>query len=212
MTRVAAALLLWFASGALQAEQAPPAAAAEAAVAEAEAAFEQRPLADFQLMLERPLFNANRRPQEEEKVADSDETSVDEQQLRDAWRLTGIVLEPGRQLALFSERNGSLHLQLEVGMMLANDWVLARLTEDHVELQHRDRRIEILLHDPTALPVEPPAPPPAKAGTPATKQPAKPAQDKGKPAEQKGKPAEQKAKSAPAANGTAQPAPPLKQG
>lgn len=194
MTQVGAALLLWFGSGALQAEQAPPAAA--------EAPLESRPLADFQLMLERPLFNANRKPLEEE-VADSDETSLDEQQLREVWRLTGIVLEPERQLALFSQRNDSLHLQLEVGMMLANDWVLARIAEDHAELQRGDRRIEILLHDPNALPVEPPAPKPAPSATPATQQPAKPAQEKGKPAEQK-------AKAAPAANGTAQPTPPLK--
>jgi len=201
MIQAGAALLLGFGSGALQAQQAPPEAAAAAA---AEAPVESRPLADFQLMLERPLFNANRRPLKEE-VAGSEETSLDEQQLREVWRLTGIVLEPERQLALFSQRNGSLHLQLEVGMMLANDWVLARITEGHAELQRGDRRIEILLHDPNAPSVEPPAPPPAQAGTPAKQEPAKSAQEKGKAAEQK-------AKAAPAAKGTAQPAAPPKRG
>lgn len=188
MRQGAVALLLGFASAALQAEQAPPEVT--------EAPLASPPLADFQRMLERPLFNANRRPLEEE-AADSDESSPDEQQLREAWRLTGIVLEPERQLALFSQRNGSLHLQLEVGMMLASGWVLARLTEDLAELQQGERRIEVLLHDPNALPVEPPARP----QTPA-KPPAKPAQDKA--------PAAEKTEAAPATNGTAQPAPPLK--
>lgn len=37
-----------------------------------------RPLAEYQEMIERPLFNANRRPLEEEEVADSGESSPDE--------------------------------------------------------------------------------------------------------------------------------------
>lgn len=189
MTKAGAALLLCFGSAALLAEQSPPEVTAEPPG--------PRPLADFQPMLERPLFNANRRPLEDEEIADEGESSPDEQQLRAAWRLTGIVLEPGRQMALFSQRNGDLHQRLEVGMMLENGWELARLTEDYVELQNGDRRIEILLRDPKDLPVEPPA----RADTPA-KKPVKTAQGKATPTD--------KVKPAPAANGTAQPALPLK--
>lgn len=184
-----AALLLLVGSAALLAEQSPPEVTAELPG--------PRPLADFQSMLERPLFNANRRPLEDEEVAGEGESSPDEEQLRATWRLTGIVLEPGHQMALFSQRNGDQHLRLEVGMMLEHGWEVARLTDSYVELQSGDRHIEILLRDPRDLPVEPPV----RADTPA-KPSDKNAQGKAAPAD--------KVKPAPAAKGKAQPELPLK--
>jgi hypothetical protein len=182
----ATALLLGLVGAATHAEQAPPVAAG----------FEPRPLSNFQQMLERPLFSSNRRPLEEPEGTDED--SLDEQQLRELWRLAGIVLEPHRRVALFSHRKDSLHLQLEVGMTLANDWELVALAADYVELQRGERRILMLLHDPSALPDKPPPPPPRAA--PATPAPA--------PAT----PAEQEGQGAPATNGTEQPAAPPKRG
>jgi hypothetical protein len=182
-----AALLLGLVGGAAQAEQAPPVAAG----------FEPRPLSDFQQMLERPLFSSNRKPLEEPEG--TDEGSLDEQQLRELWRLAGIVLEPHRRVALFSHRKDSQHLQLEVGMTLANDWELVALAADQVELQRGERRILMLLHDPSALPDKPPPPPPPRAA------PATPAQPPATPAEQEGQ-------RAPATNGTEQPAAPPKRG
>lgn len=185
----AAALLLGLVGAAPQAEQAPPVAAG----------FEPHPLSDFQQMLDRPLFSSNRRPLEEPEGID--EASLDEQQLRELWRLAGIVLEPHRQVALFSHRKDSLHLQLEVGMTLANDWELVTLVADHVELQRGERHILMLLHDPSALPIEPPPPPPP----PPRAAPVTPAQPPATPAEQEGQ-------RAPATNGTEQPAAPPKRG
>ncbi|WP_372874325.1 hypothetical protein [Pseudomonas sp.] len=182
----ATALLLGLVGAATQAEQAPPVAAG----------FEPRPLSDFQQMLDRPLFSSNRRPLEEPEGIDED--SLDEQQLRELWRLSGIILEPQRRVALFSHRKESLHLQLEVGMTLANDWELVALAADHVELQRDERRILMLLHDPSALPIKPPPPPPQA-------KPATPAQPPATPAEQEGQ-------RAPATNGTEQPAAPPKRG
>lgn len=182
----AAALLLGLVGAAPHAEQAPPVGAG----------LEPRPLSDFQQMLERPLFSPNRRPLEEPE--EIEEGSLDEQQLRELWRLSGIVLEQKRRMALFSQRSGSLHLQLEVGMTLANDWELVALAADHVELQRDERRIVMLLHDPSALPIKPPPPRPRAA-------PATPAQPPATPAEQEGQ-------RAPATNGTEQPAAPPKRG
>lgn len=134
------AALLYFYGAAIEAQEAP---------------FVPRPLSDFQMMLERPLFTANRRPLEEE-VADPGESDPDEKQIREVWRLTGIVLEPQRQLALFSQRNGSVHERLEVGMTLASGWELAAITADYAELQHGERSIKLLLFDPNDLPAESP--------------------------------------------------------
>lgn len=150
---------------------------ARAAEEPAEPAFVARPLSDFQRMLERPLFSANRRLAD--STGDDAVSSADEQQLRENWRLTGVLIEPRRQLALFSQLKGESHLQLESGAVLDNNWVLELIAADHVVLQRGDQRVEILLYDPAAQPVA--APQPAKAEPAAAKpKPAKP-QDAAQP-------------------------------
>lgn len=140
-------------------------AAEEAAEPAPPPAFVVRPPSDFQRMLERPLFNANRKA--EDSTQDDTVSSADEQQLRENWRLTGVLIEPQRQLALFSQLKGGSSLQLESGAVLDNNWVLEQIAADHVVLQRSGLRIEILLYDPAAQPVAAPqapqvAPPAAK--------------------------------------------------
>lgn len=129
-----------------------------------------RPITDFQQMLERPLFNANRRP--EEPASDDPESSADEQRLRENWRLTGVVLEPARRLALFSQLNGNDHLQLEIGTVLEGNWILEQVAADRVVLERGAQRVELLLYDPAALPVAKPAKPPTPESPKAKPKPA----------------------------------------
>lgn len=124
--------------------------------------FLARPLADFQQMIDRPLFSTNRKPVADAEAPVSD-ISATEQQLRDNWRLTGIVLEPERQLALFSQRNGEQHQQLEIGMLLDGQWRIERIAPDRVVLQEGERKAEFPLFDPKNLPAAGSGKSPAKA-------------------------------------------------
>lgn len=141
-----------------------------AAAEEAPAGGEVRALEDFQEMLSRPLFSNTRRPalfNQESGV------SLDEQQLRDSWRLVGIVLRGERQLALFRQRQGEARQELEVGMPLEGDWVLEHIAADHVLLLRNQITVQLLLREPPAPGVQEPdaaAPPPANGQNKQNKQ------------------------------------------
>lgn len=137
-----------------------PAASAPSAASIAAPAF-----SEFQQMLERPLFSSTRRPP---VLDDAQPDNLDAQQLREVWRLSGIALEQGRQLALFSERQGERRLLLEVGMVLADDWRLERIGSDRVLFSNASGQVEMPLREPI-IPPEPSAAPAAKepAGSPA---------------------------------------------
>lgn len=151
--------------------------AAEQLAGSAPPVFERRPLSDFQRMLDRPLFNANRRPEASDEGAGT--SSAEEQQLRETWRLTGVVLKPGLQRALFTQAKGGTYLQLEPGMVLDRNWQVEEITAEHVVLARGERRLEMLLYDPAALPPPPPLPaeipPPQPAAEPDAEQPMTPA-------------------------------------
>jgi hypothetical protein len=139
--------------------------AADAADATNESTLVPAAFSEFQQMLERPLFSSTRRPPVlEDALADN----LDAKQLREAWRLSGIALEQGRQLALFSERQGELRLLLEVGMVLADDWRLEHIGSDRVLFSNASGEVEMPLREPI-IPPEPSAETPAKdaAGEPA---------------------------------------------
>ena len=57
------------------------------------------PLAQFQVIAERPLFLPGRRPDAKPDKVGS------EQELKETWRLTGVVMVDQQLLALFSERS-----------------------------------------------------------------------------------------------------------
>lgn len=102
------------------------------------------PLAEYREMLERPLFSSTRRPP---LLRDAPQENLDAQQLREAWRLTGIALQQGRQLASFSERQGERRLLLEVGMVLADEWRLERIGGDHVLLSDGTGEVQLPLRE-----------------------------------------------------------------
>lgn len=130
------------------------------AAAEVPAGGEVRALEDFQEMLSRPLFSNTRRPA---LFNQESGLSLDEQQLRDSWRLVGIVLRGERQLALFRQRQGEARQELEVGMALEGDWVLEHIGADHVLLMRNQTAVQLLLREPPAPGTQEPdsAPPPA---------------------------------------------------
>ncbi|SDJ47621.1 hypothetical protein [Pseudomonas indica] len=113
------------------------------------------PFGEFREMLERPLFSSTRRPP---VLLGEAQENLDARQLREAWRLTGIVLQDGRQLATFSQRQGDQRLRLEVGMVLVDDWRLERIERDQVLLGNDIGQVEMILREPTAAETPPALP------------------------------------------------------
>ena len=141
------------------------------------------PFAEFQPMIDRPLFSNTRRPPVLKD--EGPQESLDAQQLREVWRLTGIALEKGRRLATFSERQGTRRLVLELDMMLVDNWRLERIDSDRVLFSNGTRQVEMPLREPIvhqegskqpAAKTKPGKPAPAK--TPTDKTPAKAPADK----------------------------------
>ena len=141
------------------------------------------PFAEFQPMIDRPLFSNTRRPPVLKD--EGQQESLDAQQLREVWRLTGIALEKGRRLATFSERQGTRRLVLELDMMLVDNWRLERIDSDRVLFSNGPRQVEMPLREPIvhqegskqpAAKTKPGKPAPAK--TPTDKTPAKAPADK----------------------------------
>ena len=135
-----------------------------------------RALEDFSEMFERPLFSNTRRPP---RFSNDSGQSLDETQLRETWRLAGIVLRNERQVALFSQRQGDERQELEVGMRLEDEWVVERIAEDHVLLLRNQTAVQMLLREPGAasastLPpaADAPADPQAAPAAPAESAPA----------------------------------------
>lgn len=104
-----------------------------------------RTFAAYQEMIERPLFSSTRRPP---ALTDDPQESLDGQQLREVWRLSGIAMEQGRQLASFSERQGEGRLLLEIGMVLADEWRLEQIGSDHVLLSNGLGEVRMPLREP----------------------------------------------------------------
>lgn len=104
------------------------------------------PLEQFEGILERPLFNATRRPQADED--DNDTLSESAAEMREKWRLSGVVWENEQQLALFSEREGEGRLRIRTGMYLDGNWQLEEITEDSVTLTTDGQRLRLELWEP----------------------------------------------------------------
>lgn len=111
----------------------------------AEPAGEALPLDEYREMIERPLFSNTRRPP---VLKDEPQANLDSEQLREAWRLSGIAMQQGRQLASFSERQGEQRLLLEQGMVLADEWRLEFIGSDHVLLSNGASEVRMPLREP----------------------------------------------------------------
>lgn len=107
---------------------------------------EYPPLEQFDSMLERPLFSTTRRPENDED--DSDTLSESAAEMREKWRLSGVVWENEQQLALFSERQGEGRLRIRTGMYLDGNWQLQDITEDSVTLTDNGQRLRLELWEP----------------------------------------------------------------
>ena len=103
------------------------------------------PLDEYREMIERPLFSNTRRPP---ALKDEPLANLDSEQLREAWRLSGIAMQQGRQLASFSQRQGEERLLLEQGMVLADEWRLEFIGSDHVLLSNGTSEVRLLLREP----------------------------------------------------------------
>lgn len=151
-------------------------------------AVQPRPLESFAELLERPLFSNTRRPA---RFSSETGQSLDEKQLRETWRLTGIVLRDERQLALFKQRQGDQREELEVGMALEDEWLLERIDSDHVLLMRNQTAVQMLLREPGGstgnLPpaADAPAAPEAAPAAPAEPAPTSP-DGNGEPAPKQG--------------------------
>ncbi|MBR9858448.1 MAG: hypothetical protein GYB38_12140 [Gammaproteobacteria bacterium] len=106
------------------------------------------PLEQFEDMLERPLFNATRRPQADED--DNDTLNESAAEMREKWRLSGVAWENDQQLALFSEREGEGRLRMRTGMYMDGNWLLEEITEDSVTLTDDGQRLRLELWEPRA--------------------------------------------------------------
>lgn len=160
---------------------------------------EPQPLEAYREMIERPLFSNTRRPP---VLKDAPQVNLDAQQLRETWRLTGIAMQQGRQLASFSERQGELRLLLEQGMVLVDEWRLDFIGSDHVLLSNGTSEVRMPLREPIV------------AGSPEDKQNKQNKQDKKDKQDKKSKPAAPAApadKTTPPAD-TPAPAAPAQQG
>jgi hypothetical protein len=160
---------------------------------------EPQPLEAYREMIERPLFSNTRRPP---VLKNAPQANLDGQQLREAWRLSGIAMQQGRQLASFSERQGELRLLLEQGMVLVDEWRLDFIGSDHVLLSNGSSEVRMPLREPIV------------AGSPEDKQNKQNKQDKKAKQDKKSKPAAPAApadKTTPPAD-TPAPAAPAQQG
>ncbi|WMC10518.1 type II secretion system protein N [Oceanimonas pelagia] len=108
---------------------------------------EYPPLEQFESMLERPLFNASRRPEAGE---DDNGLSESAAEMRKKWRLSGVVWENDQQLALFSEREGEGRQRLRAGMYLDGNWQLDDIAEDSVTLSDNGQTLRLELWEPRA--------------------------------------------------------------
>ncbi len=100
------------------------------------------PRSQFDDMLERPLFHSSRRPQAGEPSGSS------AQELRDTWKLTGIILVGEQLRALFQERNGERRLTLNAGMPLDASWVLDEINLETVVMGSGDEQVTLELLEP----------------------------------------------------------------
>jgi hypothetical protein len=70
------------------------------------------------------------------------------QELRETWKLTGIVLVGDEVRALFKERNGERHLTLGTDMPLDANWVLDEINRETVVMDSGDEQVTLELLEP----------------------------------------------------------------
>ncbi len=98
----------------------------------------------FSGITERPLFSESRRP--DAPLWAGDATSANE--LREQWRLTGIVMVGGERKALLAQRNGDKQLTLTPGMPLDTTWMLDEIHARYVLMGADGEQVQLDLLEP----------------------------------------------------------------
>jgi len=101
------------------------------------------PRSEFDDMLQRPLFSSSRRPQ-----ADDSDEGGSAQELRDTWKLTGVIVVGNEVRALLQERNGDKRVTLGTGMPLDANWVIDEINMDTVIMGSGDEQVTLELLEP----------------------------------------------------------------
>jgi len=101
------------------------------------------PRSDFDEMLQRPLFYSSRRPQ-----SDDSGEGGSAQELRDTWKLAGVIVVGTEVRALLQERNGDKRVTLGSGMPLDANWVIDEINMDTVIMGSGDEQVTLELLEP----------------------------------------------------------------
>ncbi|GAA0691519.1 hypothetical protein GCM10009104_18040 [Marinobacterium maritimum] len=99
----------------------------------------------FSGILERPLFNADRRPAVD---AGDDQALTSATELREQWKLTGIVMVGDEVRAMLQHRDGDRHLTMIPGMPLDATWMLEEINPDSVIMGSGEEQIRLELMTP----------------------------------------------------------------
>ena len=106
-----------------------------------------RSIAAYDAIVERPLFNPDRRPESPEAESTQTESSVPEQGLIeiDGFRLTAVLRNADQTTVLIEDRAGKT-LALHAGERLG-DWSLDEILDDRVVLIADGRRKTLMVYD-----------------------------------------------------------------
>ena len=91
-----------------------------------------RPRAEYAETVERPLFLAGRTSIAEDSVRSVDEAVP--QLILGGWRLTGVVIAPGRRIALLTPRGGGRTVRLAPGEEI-DGWLIEAVSAEGVTLR-----------------------------------------------------------------------------
>lgn len=139
-------LLIW---QLLAADMGPPvaqprptaAAARDTSVTPASFGMELGPIERYAAMVDRPLFDATRRPPPPAVPEQARNTPA---QAPPQFTLQGVVLAPGRRSAIFRNITTSKVMRVTEGSRLG-EWTVESLETDRAILRHRDSTHEIVL-------------------------------------------------------------------
>lgn len=111
-----------------------------------EAVITSRPLAEYDEIVRRPLFNETRAPMGGSADGDTGIASVRAAAGDDELVLTGIVISADKLIALiWDTRAGKVH-RVEQGQSVGR-WHLEAVNKDSVTLRHDETQRELLLHE-----------------------------------------------------------------
>lgn len=99
----------------------------------------------FAGILERPLFNEDRKPVVE---TSDNQALVSAAELREQWKLTGIVMVGNEVRAMLQQLKEDRQLTLTQGMPLDSTWMLETINVDSVIMDSGDEQVRLELMTP----------------------------------------------------------------